>query len=614
MRINKKFFVIGITTFIVSLAVIGLFGGGKASAATLTVDSGCTLPEAIEAINNVQDENGCNHTGSAYGTSDTINIPAGTITLSADLPAIVNGVQIKGSGQSDTTINANGHLGFNSNLNSNQYTRDVSISDLKVTNADTAAIQILTMRNVTLSNVEVTESNHGVTIQATRAIVKDSYIHDNTDNTTPSQGQVSGAGLAITLETVSLSNVLHAEVDGTRISNNTGIVTGIIMSASDQLWGDSNNTQLSEITETIVRNTSVTNNHASEDTGIFLIQSGGPLTRNPAELEVSAVTVANNEVVVTSPVTSPQVGQLPVIAGILVTGKLTGTQTVTNVTVANNTISNPAPDVRQTLAGFFGSLGSLSTDMAIRNTTVAGNTVTQPSSAQPKMPSFFAAKVTLNQSYQVTSIANGSSAVNTLIVNNKFNGQNASCLNGFNTDFFGLSGQVDLAPTNAGHNMTDDQACAGYTYVANLWDTVDHQVVDNGGPVPTIKLLPGSPAINGGGQVLGVTTDARGVSRNGYYSVGAYQGELLAAATTNSTLAKTGVVTVSAVIVGLILLIILIYTYIDYLRHRKPLVEADPFARQTYTYRHHISTVSIPLLKYRVHISFNRSPSGISKF
>ena len=248
MRINKKFFVIGITTFIVSLAVIGLFGGGKASAATLTVDSGCTLPEAIEAINNVQDENGCNHTGSAYGTSDTINIPAGTITLSADLPAIVNGVQIKGSGQSDTTINANGQLGFNSNLNSNQYTRDVSISDLKVTNADTAAIQILTMRNVTLSNVEVTESNHGVTIQATRAIVKDSYIHDNTDNTTPSQGQVSGAGLAITLETVSLSNVLHAEVDGTRISNNTGIVTGIIMSASDQLWGDSNNTQLSEIT------------------------------------------------------------------------------------------------------------------------------------------------------------------------------------------------------------------------------------------------------------------------------------------------------------------------------------------------------------------------------
>lgn len=68
------------------------------------------------------------------------------------------------------------------------------------------------------------------------------------------------------------------------------------------------------------------------------------------------------------------------------------------------------------------------------------------------------------------------------------------------------------------------------------------------------------------------------------------------------------------VIGGVILISVILYTYSDYRKHRKPLVQADPYASHTYTYGHHISSVTIPLMKYRLHISLNSKPSGFKKF
>ena len=70
---------------------------------------------------------------------------------------------------------------------------------------------------------------------------------------------------------------------------------------------------------------------------------------------------------------------------------------------------------------------------------------------------------------------------------------------------------------------------------------------------------------------------------------------------------------IGLLLVGL-LLMLFVYTYVDYRRHRKPLVEADPSVSSRYTYHHHIKAVSVPLLKYRINISINRKPTGISKF
>lgn len=55
--------------------------------------------------------------------------------------------------------------------------------------------------------------------------------------------------------------------------------------------------------------------------------------------------------------------------------------------------------------------------------------------------------------------------------------------------------------------------------------------------------------------------------------------------------------------------IILVCTFLDYGRHRRPLVEADPNIR--YTLGHHVRVVTIPLLRYRLHIRFEKKPTNI---
>jgi hypothetical protein len=159
--------------------------------------------------------------------------------------------------------------------------------------------------------------------------------------------------------------------------------------------------------------------------------------------------------------------------------------------------------------------------------------------------------------------------------------------------------------------MSDDQTCTGFQYIPTLYDTIDHEVKDNGGPVPTIALHSDSPAVNGGAQVLGISTDARGIARNGYYSVGAYQGQLLAASTENSnggTLATTGVAVSTTLLLGLIIASGA-YVFFDYQKHKRPLIEADPNAR--YTLGHHVRVVTLPLLKYRLSVRFEKKPTTI---
>ena len=48
---------------------------------------------------------------------------------------------------------------------------------------------------------------------------------------------------------------------------------------------------------------------------------------------------------------------------------------------------------------------------------------------------------------------------------------------------------------------------------------------DNGGPTMTMALLPGSPAIDAGVPVAGITTDQRGISRSisGLPDIGAFE-------------------------------------------------------------------------------------------
>ena len=69
-----------------------------------------------------------------------------------------------------------------------------------------------------------------------------------------------------------------------------------------------------------------------------------------------------------------------------------------------------------------------------------------------------------------------------------------------------------------GHNLIGDtDGSSGWvgTDLLNV-DPMLGPLQDNGGPTMTMALLPGSPAIDAGVPVAGITTDQRGISRTAY--------------------------------------------------------------------------------------------------
>jgi hypothetical protein len=74
--------------------------------------------------------------------------------------------------------------------------------------------------------------------------------------------------------------------------------------------------------------------------------------------------------------------------------------------------------------------------------------------------------------------------------------------------------------TNGGYNLDSDGSCGFGTTNHSLSGTMDNPLnpqlgplANNGGPTKTHALLAGSPAINKGVAVAGITTDQRGVAR-----------------------------------------------------------------------------------------------------
>ena len=78
-----------------------------------------------------------------------------------------------------------------------------------------------------------------------------------------------------------------------------------------------------------------------------------------------------------------------------------------------------------------------------------------------------------------------------------------------------------------GHNLFSDTPAAPLnpTDLVNT-DPLLGPLADNGGPTLTQALLPGSPAIEAGVNVPGVTTDQRGVSRGSAPAIGAFELQL----------------------------------------------------------------------------------------
>ena len=281
-------------------------------------------------------------------------------------------------------------------------------------------------------------------------------------------------------------------------------------------------------------NTTVTSTTIRGNSGSLLaglgISGGGPLATVPLSLNINAVTVANNTVTVA---TANPIGNnpfvlaaQPYIAGVFIYGSLASTQTMVNITSVSNVVNNSLDD-QLTLSGFLGAINGSGADMSIINATIVNNSVTQTQTnaffvglLSGNTTSFYGVKFNLGNNG--LSFGNGITAQNSIIAGNSRNSVVGSCVS-VDTSVIGLgAGTLDLGPVDLGNNLTDDPACTGYNVIPNLVSTLG-SLQDNGGPVPTMALLPGSPAIGYAQQVLGISTDARGIARPANPDAGAYQ-------------------------------------------------------------------------------------------
>lgn len=75
-------------------------------------------------------------------------------------------------------------------------------------------------------------------------------------------------------------------------------------------------------------------------------------------------------------------------------------------------------------------------------------------------------------------------------------------------------------------------------------------------------------------------------------------------APTVQRLAETGILAIVLLPIGIMMLVITTWLYIDYRRHKKPLKKVDPKIK--YSFWHHLHVVSFPLIKYRLSINVDR--------
>ena len=136
----------------------------------------------------------------------------------------------------------------------------------------------------------------------------------------------------------------------------------------------------------------------------------------------------------------------------------------------------------------------------------------------------------------------------TLNVSNAHITDSESCLSLDMGPLIGTLGTGLTTITSQGGNLTDDTTCTPFftqpTDKHNLTNLKDllAPLADNGGYVPTMALMQGSPAIDSGVTLAGLTTDARGSARpqGTAYDSGAYESPYSKTTTSTSTLANTG--------------------------------------------------------------------------
>jgi len=168
--------------------LLTLATASTAKAATISVSSTCTFAKAVSSINGQSTRSGCSKSGT-YGTSDTVNVPAGSFPIATAVD-ITRSMTIHGAGKSNSTLYAVSGLS-----NTSQYAIQVANPNIlaKIDNlsliGDEAVAGILVNGendpNVNDNNLELDQvvvqsfGDSGIRNEGGRVVVRNSEFYVN---------------------------------------------------------------------------------------------------------------------------------------------------------------------------------------------------------------------------------------------------------------------------------------------------------------------------------------------------------------------------------------------------------------------------------------------------
>lgn len=539
-------FVLSISFFIASPASAANFTVATGNDET-TTNASCSLSEAIHNINDQAATYPDCPAGN--GTNDTINLPAGTITLTADLPEISESIIIQGASETTSIIEGSSfNAGFgvqNSAIIDKIEAHDFTVNGGSFSGVSTngADVGTLIATDLTLTGaggnaggnlVVVAENAENVTIQnitisrssgtcRVAAVNNANYLTATVSNISISQCEESYVQFAA--ESTTQASELTAQDITIRdsgrcflyseLNNNSGDLSFTLervritgCPAAQAAVQDQANTATNSFT---FRDIVLQDNHnaSGNDPGVMLqlfITSQG-------EVVVENITIADNSIDVTN--------NDATIAGYFI---LPPTALVRNITLADNTASSTGTG-NQSIAGLAIVQFGTGSPLPVSHLSVSNNHATNPDAPDDTFAGYFSATVDGSFS-QVDNIATLS---NSLLSNNTSNGADSNC-RPYMEGVFGST--ASTYPISAGGNISDDSTCATFTHSADQTNvstaSLDLQPLgNNGGFVPTIALGPDSIALDRGLTLSSITTDARGIARPQAcaYDIGAYEQE-----------------------------------------------------------------------------------------
>ena len=246
MKLGVNIFVIWVRNLKILLAITVftllalLIFTNKAQAASLNVVSGtdginengqCQLSEAIQNINDqMQTNNDCI---AGDGNNDTISLPTGTITLTADTPFITKAITIDGQGMDSSIISGNNGQ-YKLSIIDLATTGEFNISDVTITGFKEYGIGIANLEVVTNVNITKVEIDGNNSIKGDYSLIGILLCVDGTINLNgvyvnniAANGVNAVAGINVFAEGQSTADININNSTISELSSNDSMITGI---------------------------------------------------------------------------------------------------------------------------------------------------------------------------------------------------------------------------------------------------------------------------------------------------------------------------------------------------------------------------------------------------